>query len=87
MQKNALADIKSHENWALEMVSTCQQALNYLLPFTENELAFLNNLLEQGEIIPSLLTSDKSLQVKISSHPGLLWKAQNVQKFKEITTI
>lgn len=82
MQQNTIVDKKSHEKWALEMLKTCQAALSYLLPFNKDELTFLNKLLDEGEIIPSLLTSDKNLQDRIYANPGLVWKAQNVKKFR-----
>ncbi|OGT61697.1 MAG: hypothetical protein A3E85_01985 [Gammaproteobacteria bacterium RIFCSPHIGHO2_12_FULL_45_12] len=56
--------------------------LSHLLPFTENEKIFLDRLLDEGEIEPSLIASDTDLQKKISLHPRLLWKAQNVKQFK-----
>lgn len=87
MQQNALASINSHEHWASDMMKTCQTALSGLLPFNENELLFLNKLIDEGEIIPSLLTSDKILLERIASNPGLLWKAHNVKKYKEKSSL
>ena len=53
-----------------------------VLPFTDSETEFLNLLLDNGEIVPSLLTSDKDLQERISRHPLLEWKALNVREYK-----
>ncbi len=56
-----------------------------ILPIVEttgSETEFLNHLLDKGEIVPSLLTSDRDLQERISQHPLLKWKALNVREFK-----
>lgn len=52
------------------------------ISLSQNETQFLNELLENGKIIASLLTSDKSLSQRIQSNPALLWKAENVKQFK-----
>jgi len=70
-------------SFAERLVTECQDILSHLLPFTENENAFLDRLLDAGEIEPSLITSDTEMQKKISLHPGLLWKAHNVREFKK----
>lgn len=70
-------------SFATQLVSECQQALSGLLPFTDNERKFFDRLLDEGEIESSLITSDVDMQLKISVHPGLLWKAQHVKKFTE----
>ena len=49
---------------------------------TDSEMEFLNLLLDKGEIIPSLLTSDRDLQKLINRHPLLEWKAINVREYK-----
>jgi hypothetical protein len=53
-----------------------------VLPFTDAEKEFLNLLLDKGDIVPSLLTTDKDLQSRISRHPLLEWKALNVREHK-----
>ena len=47
------------------LVNDCRKGLAAVLPFTEAELAFLNLLLEEGEIDASLLTTDTCLQARI----------------------
>ncbi len=68
--------------FAQRLVVECQDVFSNLLPFTENEKFFFDRLLDEGEIEPSLITSDAELQGKIRLHPGLLWKAQNVKNFQ-----
>jgi predicted nucleotidyltransferase component of viral defense system len=70
------------EAWAKRLVSECKEGLSIVLPFEEHENEFLSLLLDYGEIKPSLLTGDEEMITKIENHPGLLWKALNVRKFK-----
>ena len=44
-------------------------------------MEFLTTLTDKGEIVSELLTEDPNLQAIIRSHPGLLWKAQNVREY------
>lgn len=48
------------------------------------ELAFLERLLEHGDVVPDLLTSDAALVAAIAANPMLAWKALNVRRFKGI---
>jgi predicted nucleotidyltransferase component of viral defense system len=70
------------EKWVNRLVEECRQSLSAVLPFTKEEEEFLNLILDTGEIEPSLLTSNKDMQGRISNHPGLQWKALNVREFK-----
>ena len=64
------------------LVSECKEGLSAVLPFNEHEHEFLTRLFDYGEIESSLLTGDEEMITKIENHPGLLWKALNVRKFK-----
>jgi len=64
------------------LIKECRDRLSAVLPFTDSEMEFLNLLLDKGEIVPSLLTSDKDLLARISRHPLLEWKALNVREYK-----
>ena len=44
--------------------------------------AFLDRLLDGGEIDATLLTDDENMKMRIATHPGLKWKALNVQQHK-----
>jgi hypothetical protein len=46
-------------------------------------MEFLNQLLDRGEIDPSLLTSDENLAERIKKHPLIEWKAMNVRQYKK----
>jgi hypothetical protein len=53
-----------------------------VLPFSEAERAFLDRLLDEGEIVPEFLTGNPALQQGIRSNPGLPWKALNVRRHR-----
>ncbi|MBW2367912.1 MAG: nucleotidyl transferase AbiEii/AbiGii toxin family protein [Deltaproteobacteria bacterium] len=61
-------------------LAECHEQLTVVLPFSKAELAFLDRILEKGEIAPELITRDTDLQKRIKRHPMLLWKAMNVRK-------
>ena len=79
--RSAGAD-ESPASYGSRLVKECRDRLSAVLPFTDSETEFLNLLLDRGEIVPSLLTSDKDLQQRISRHPLLEWKALNVRQYK-----
>ena len=64
------------------LVDECRHALSALLPFTEGERAFLDRLLDGGEIDATLLTDDPGLQQRIEAQPLLAWKAQHVRSHR-----
>jgi hypothetical protein len=64
------------------MLKECRRGLKKVLPLAKGEKAFLDRLLDEGEIEPSLLTSDSAMIECIRSHPLLQWKALNVRQHK-----
>jgi len=70
------------DRWTKGLVRECRKALKVVLPFNKAELTFLNRILDDGEIEPSLLTADQDLAARIASQPLLEWKALNVRKHK-----
>lgn len=66
--------------WARRLVEECRASLSAVLPLAPSEREFLDRLLDSGEIVPELLTSDPELARRIASQPGLLWKAHNVRR-------
>jgi hypothetical protein len=73
---------KHIDRWAKTLVRECRQALDVVLPFTQTERAFLDRLLDDGQIDPALLTTDRDLAERITSQPLLEWKALNVRQHK-----
>ncbi|MGI4791074.1 MAG: nucleotidyl transferase AbiEii/AbiGii toxin family protein [Janthinobacterium lividum] len=68
--------------WEKRLVEEIREALAAVLPLRQEERAFLERLLEDGEIEPELLTADEPLRAIVRRHPALLWKAQNVRRHK-----
>jgi hypothetical protein len=66
-----------------KLLNNCKKALSAVLPLKDMEMEFLDRLLDKGEIIPSLLTSDKTIIRKIKKQPLLEWKALNVEQYKK----
>jgi predicted nucleotidyltransferase component of viral defense system len=65
------------------LIEECRQSLLTILPFSKEETEFLNRLLDEGEISPSLLTDDIGLQDRIRRHPLLAWKALKVRQYRD----
>ena len=64
------------------LVEECREALSVLLPLNDAESAFLDLLLDDGEINAAILTDHGDLQKRIQAHPNLEWKARNVRKHR-----
>jgi hypothetical protein len=86
LRSETINNIGDAAEWTEKTIQECRDKLDIILPLTENEMEFLNEVNDDGEIKPELLTSDEVLREIISSHPGLLWKALNVRKHKENQT-
>lgn len=71
------------DHFGKSFVADCRNFLSGLLPFRDNEMEFLNQILDKGKIAPELLTEDIDMQERIRRHPLLEWKAMNVRKFKK----
>jgi predicted nucleotidyltransferase component of viral defense system len=82
IRKDYLADAGKQRKWAEGMLKECRHGLKKVLPLAKGEKAFLDRLLDEGELEPSLLTSDPSMIERIKSHPLLQWKALNVRQHK-----
>ncbi len=78
-------DREALTEYGARLVEECRRALSIVLPFTDAERAFLDLLLDQGEIDASLLTSDTVLQQRIQTQPLLEWKALNVRRHKGLS--
>lgn len=79
IQKKNISPAKFGE----KLLNNCRKSLSLVLPLKDTEMEFLNRLLDKGEIIPSILTSDKTLIRNIQKQPLLEWKALNVRQYKK----
>lgn len=75
---------ESADEFGTRLAEECRQALSVVLPFSEAERAFLDLLLDHGEIDSTILTTDTALQQRIQKQPLLEWKAINVRKHKRL---
>lgn len=82
IRRDFLDQAGSLEAWAANLVRECREAMKVVLPFSSAEREFLERILDYGEILPALLTSDEELQKRIVAHPLLQWKALNVREHK-----
>lgn len=69
-------------DWAATMIAECRDRLGAVLPISAAEIAFLDRILDHGEIKPELLTADDQIAERIRTHPLLQWKAVNVRQHK-----
>ena len=67
--------------WTQTLVAECRDLLSVVLPLTPDEVTFMRRLNDHGDIVAELLTGDEEEQATIRNHPGLRWKALNVQKY------
>jgi predicted nucleotidyltransferase component of viral defense system len=81
----AIQEQSAFVDYGARLVNECRDALSLVLPFTDAELEFLARLLDKGEIVPELLTSDPALRDRIRKQPLLEWKALNVRQHKGLT--
>lgn len=65
---------------AQRLLAETKAALGVILPLHESELAFLEALLVQGELVPELLGLSGEISDRARLHPALRWKTLNVQK-------
>ena len=66
------------------LLAETKEALGVVLPLSEGELAFLEALAGRGEILPELLGMEGEVSDWVREHPGLRWKALNVQKLNKL---
>jgi len=82
LKKPDIEKLSNIKDWTNNLLSGCHDALSNLIPFKENERAFLASLLDHAEIKPELLTNDTTLIKQIKLNPGLKWKAHHVKLYK-----
>ena len=68
--------------WINETVTLCQERLGFLFDLSANEQAFLDGVLDRGEINTDLLETDPETRKRITAMPMLAWKALHVRKHR-----
>lgn len=80
LSKRELDKIADKVQWAKKMLTEIHIKLGEFFPLRENEVGFLEALLNFGEIKPELLTDKIDFQEKVKAHPAILWAACNVKR-------
>jgi hypothetical protein len=74
---------KDIDAWIQETVALCQERFAFLFDLTPNEKAFLDGILDRGEINPGLLDVDPGTRERIGAMPMLAWKCQHVRNRRQ----
>lgn len=82
LRKGSILNLKDSVEFGRTLVEESRDALKKVLPLLKQEINFLDLLLEEGVIEPSLLTSDDVIIEKVKHFPLLEWKALNVRQLK-----
>lgn len=82
LRTDFLGAVGDFDAWAQSLVEECRSALDAVLPLNGNETEFLDRVMDRGEIVPSLLTTETEMMDIIALQPMLQWKAQNVRQHK-----
>lgn len=82
LRTDFLGTVGDFDAWAQSLVEECRSALAAVLPLSGNETEFLDRVMDRGEIVPSLLTTETEMMDIIALQPMLQWKAQNVRQHK-----
>ena len=67
------------DRWIADSVAICRAGLAPLFERTVGEAAFLDRLLDAGEVDPSGLAASDAVKARVAAMPMLAWKAQNVR--------
>jgi len=68
--------------WIESVTAECREKLAPLFQLTAGERAFLESVLDRGEIDVSSLDIPEPVRASIKASPALRWKAQNVKAWK-----
>lgn len=82
LRKGIISTTEGISSFGNRLIQECRDALKVVLPLSKQEMAFLNLVLDQGIIDPTVLTADKELITRIERHPLLEWKTINVKQEK-----
>ena len=68
--------------WIESVTAECREKFAPLFQFTADEGAFLDGVLDRGEIDASPMGAPESVRAAIEACPALRWKVQNVKAWK-----
>ena len=84
LPRNRLAAKEEVDVWIEETVALCREKLAFLFNLTANERAFLDGVLDHGEVDASLLDIAPEIRVRIETMPMLAWKTRHVREHHEL---
>ena len=70
--------------WIEETVVLCRERFAFLFDLSANEQAFLDSVLDRGEVNADLLDVPFDVRAQIVTMPMLAWKCQNVHKHRNL---
>ena len=82
LPRDHIADNEDMDMWIKETVELCQERFSFLFDLSPNEQAFLDGVLDYGEINANLLDADDETQARIGAMPMLAWKSMNIRKHR-----
>ena len=85
LRSGILPDKKNTVDFGRNLVENCRRLLAPFLQWNEAERHFLDLLLDQGVLDPTILTTNIQLQDRIRRQPLLKWKAIHILHYKGLT--
>ena len=70
------------DGWVEETVALCRERFAFLFDLTANERAFLDGVLDHGEIDAGLLDIAPEIRTRIEAMPMLAWKTRHVREHR-----
>ena len=72
----------SPEEYLNKLITECRGKLDIILPFSDSENKFLQEVNFTGNIYPEMVSEDEAMQMNIRNHPMLAWKCLNVKNYR-----
>ena len=84
LPRDRLAARGEVDAWIDETVALCRDRFAFLFDLTANERAFLDGVLDRGDIDADLLDIAPEIRVRIESMPMLAWKTRHVREHRAL---
>ena len=82
LPRDRLAARGEADAWIKETIALCRERLAFLFDLTGNERAFLDGVLDRGEIDAGLLGIAPEIRTRIEAMPMLAWKTRHVREHR-----
>ncbi len=80
LPRNRFASKEGVAAWVDETVALCREKFAFLFDLTSNERAFLDGVLDRGDINADLLDIAPEIRSRIKNMPMLAWKTRHVRR-------